>query len=67
MDSTGFWRRAGCLRWLLPRFGAVALFALENQGDWRVLWPYDADRHSAIRGKGVAFLRNHSGLRGGHL
>jgi hypothetical protein len=28
---------------------------------------YDADRHDAIRGKGVAFERNRAGLRGRHL
>ena len=46
---------------------AVALFALEDERDRLLLGPYDADHHGAIRGKGVAFDSNRTGLRGRHL
>jgi hypothetical protein len=52
------------LRLKRRRLRAVALCALENQGDRLVLQPYDADHHGAIRGKGVAFESNRTRFAG---
>ena len=45
----------------------LRLFAMEHERDQLLLWPDDADRHSAIRGKAVAFESDDAGIRGGHL
>lgn len=46
---------------------AVALFVFEDEGDRLVFGSFDADQHSAIRGKGVAFESNRAGLGSRHL
>src|ERR1035437_3898172 len=43
------------------------LLVLEDEGDRLAIRPFNADRHGAIRGQGVAFESNRAGLRGGHL
>jgi len=43
------------------------LLVLENEGNWRVLRPYDADQHGAIRAKRIAFTRNRARLRSRHF
>jgi hypothetical protein len=49
------------------QLGTIVLFALEDECDWLVLGPFDADCHGAIRGKCVTFESDRAGLRGGHL
>jgi hypothetical protein len=42
----------------------LTLLALEEECDRHAIRPHDADRHGAVRSKGVAFERNCAGLGG---
>jgi hypothetical protein len=45
-----------------PRLRVLTLLALEEECDRLAIRPHDADRHGAVRSKGVAFERNCAGL-----
>ena len=50
-----------------PTLLEVALFVLEDESDRLVFRSFDADQHSAIRGKDVAFESNRTGFGGRYL